>query len=93
MYNLTFRGEKYPIPAALFFTIAAALITIFVCSLIGIYKFGGWMLLLVLVILTLEVKIDGRIYGLITNNTLRRVVSTICLWSGFAYFVYGKIFM
>ena len=93
MYNFTFKKRFYKISGFQFFIIFSLMIGLFVTSLIGLYRLGGFALILGAGLLTSYIKIDDKIYALIKHEKTRSVISGITLWSGVGYFIYTTFFV
>ncbi len=93
MLTLTMFGKKRQITGKQFAVFGILAVCFFIVGLIGLYKLGGWMLLLGAIILSASFSTEDhrgeRKYAIIQNEKARSIFSGIALWSGVIYFAYS----
>jgi hypothetical protein len=88
-YPVTFLGKKFSVNGSAFVLIMLTLLVLWVISLMGIFKFGGWLAILAAILLTSSVTARSKQLTLIPHPKVLKIASFVVFWAGVFYYFFG----
>jgi hypothetical protein len=88
-YPISIFGKRFLATVPVIVTFLLVALVIFIISLLGIFKFGGWLGLLAAFMLTGSVTKNGKEYALVPHELARKLFTALVLWGGVGYYFFG----
>lgn len=88
-YTLTLFDRKTKIKRWQFIIAVSIILSFSILSLVGIYRFGGVLaVLLPIIVLSSADLRDGSKLAIIKNDKVREIFGKLVYWAGLLYFIY-----
>jgi hypothetical protein len=88
-YPVTFLGKKLSVNGSALVLIMITMLVLWVISLMGIFKFGGWLAILAAILLTFIVTVNGKEWSLIPHPKVLKIAGFVVFWAGVFYYFFG----
>jgi hypothetical protein len=88
-YPVTLLGKKFSVPGGAVALIMLTMLVLWVISLLGIFKFGGWLAILAAILLSSSVTARGKQLTLIPYPKVLKIAGFVVFWAGVFYYFFG----